>query len=55
MKDVRLKEEDLHQYVKLDHFNAHQYIRDAKIGKILWCGPDSYLANQKAKELKQYF
>jgi hypothetical protein len=49
--------EDLNTYVKLDHFNAKQYVEDAQLNnaRIRWAGPDTYTVNDKAQALRHNF
>ena len=56
-EEMRVDEENLETYVKLDHFKADQYINDAKLSqsRIRWAGPDTYTVNDKAAKLKHLF
>jgi len=58
LQKMKIGEEDLMQYTKLDHFNAKQHLNDVQLSKSRhhWCGPDTYTANDKAdKNLKYLF
>ena len=54
---VLKQSEDLDTYMKLDHFNAQQYVKDATLSnaRIRWAGPDTYTVNDKAQKLKDLF
>ena len=50
--DLNINPEDLLQYTSLDNFKAKQYLRDIdlKTSRYRWCGPDSYITNDHAKQ-----